>query len=108
MAKQYEGRPEKDQKGQQFADQARLVVANAYAFVRGQEAQESFSALTFEDLLQQQVDVISGKPGNNRPNQIERIKKVAADLRVMAEKIKATDPKAFDLHDGDRDVNTRK
>lgn len=39
----------------------RHTVAQAYAFVKGSEAIESFSSYTYEEALQQQVDRLEGK-----------------------------------------------
>lgn len=99
---------EKDQKASDFTQEARRVVANAYGFVKGQESIQSFSSLTFEDAMDQQIEQISGDPGNGRLNQLDRVKKTGSELRDLATKIKQIDPKFFDTHDEDKDVNTKK
>lgn len=98
---------DKDQKGQDTAIELRRVVASAYGFVQGQAATQAFSALTFEDLMDQQIEVIEGDPGNGRPNQLAKIKKTASELRETAVKIKSMDPKSFDDHDEEKDTNTK-
>jgi hypothetical protein len=97
----------KDQKGQDMALEMRRIVSNAYGFVQGQAATQAFSALTFEDLMDQQIETIEGDPRNGRPNQLDRIKKTASELRETANKIKAVDPKEFDDHDEEQDTNTK-
>ena len=89
-----------------LAFQYRRAVGNAYAFVRGQESVQSFSAVTFEDLAAQQIDRLSGRGTPQRSNVIDRVKKVEADLVAVANKIKNEPPDAFLNPDERRDVNT--
>lgn len=91
---------------QDLALQYRIVLANAYGFVQGQQSVQSFSALTFEQLAAAQVDRLTGKGSPGRPNALQRVQKVVNDLTSMAGQIKATDPSAFLAPDGDKDVNT--
>lgn len=84
----------------------RTIVANAYGFVAGQQQVQSFSAITFEELAAQEIDRISGKGSNGRPNAIQRIQRVANDLQSVATQIMNTDPSAFLVPDATQDVNT--
>jgi hypothetical protein len=90
-----------------LAFQLRRSVSNAYAFVRGREATSSFLATTFEDLVAAQVDRLSGKGANpNRPNEIDRVKKVEADIVAAAAQIKQIPPGAFSTANNETGVNT--
>jgi len=95
-----------EQASQDLAQEYRRVIGNALTAIRGQEALESFSARTFEDALTRQIAEISGDPGNGRANALDRVHRVASELRAAAEKIRATPPSAFADHDPDKDTNT--
>ena len=84
----------------------RRVVSDAYAFIRGRETVRSFSAVTFEDLAQQQIDRLTGKGTPTRPNDVVRVENIAKDLVSLAQQIKDTPPDAFLPPDVTRDVNT--
>lgn len=91
--------------GQDLAQQYRQVLANAYAFIQGQQTNQTFAATTFEQLAAAQIDRLTGKGAPGRPNALQRIAKIQSDLQGMAAQIKATDPSAF-LPPSDQDVNT--
>jgi hypothetical protein len=91
---------------QDLSLQLRVAVNNAYAYVKGQESTQSFLAVTFEDLAAAQVQRLSGKGTTTRPNFIDRIKKVEADIVSAAKQIKQLPPEAFLPPDDQRDVNT--
>lgn len=84
----------------------REVISNAYGFVRGSETVSSFSAITFEDLAQQQLDRLTGKGTATRPNLLARTQRIEADLVAIADRIKQTPPEAFLPPSSDTDVNT--
>lgn len=97
---------EEQNKEQEQNLEIRKAVASAYAFVDGQKAVQSFAALTFEDLLDQQIERIEGKGTDLRPNQLDRVTKVESDLKAAVDKIKAMPPEAFAKPDPKNDVNT--
>lgn len=70
------------------AQELRRAVANAYGFVMGQETTESFSCITFEELLDQQIQRIEGPGTDIRPNVLDRIKKTREDLIAAVGKIR--------------------
>jgi hypothetical protein len=86
--------------------QYRTIVARAYGFVAGQQTNQTFEAITFEELAAQQIDRLSGKGSAGRANAIQRIQRVAQDLQSTAAQIKQTDPSAFLVPDANKDVNT--
>jgi hypothetical protein len=84
----------------------RTIVANAYAFVAGQQQVQSFAAITFEELAAQEIQRISGNNTNGRPNALQQIQRISADLQNVATQIMNTDPSAFLIPDANNDVNT--
>jgi hypothetical protein len=84
----------------------RVALSDAYAAVEGYKAVQSFSAITFEDLLALQIQRISGPDTQSRPNELERIQKVLNDLTQAVAKIKAMPPESFADADPTKDVNT--
>jgi hypothetical protein len=91
---------------EELADQLRRSVANAYAFVKGQEMTESFSALTFEELLDKQIERIEGPGTDIRPNVLDRIRKVKADLIAAVVSIKSQPDDFFKQPDATKDAVT--
>jgi hypothetical protein len=83
----------------------RRSINDAYAAVKGQEAVNSFSALTFEELVEQQLVRYEGETSGPKPNEITRIQGVKESLLASVaqiEKIK----KALLKPDAERDTNT--
>jgi hypothetical protein len=95
-----------DQKDQEQSLELRKAIASAYAFVEGQKAVQSFSALTFEDLVDQQIEQIEGKGTALRPNMLDRLDAIKNGVASAIEKIKQMPPEAFAKPDPQNDVNT--
>jgi len=95
-----------DQQQQQQNLDLRKAISDAYAFVEGQKSVQTFSALTFEDLLDQQIELISGKGTTLRPNMLDRIAALQTTLTNAIQKIKALPPDAFAKADPQNDANT--
>ena len=91
---------------QDLADKFRAIISNAYAAVQGEASVQTFSAITFEELAAQQIQRISGVPGNGRPNVLAQIQKVATDLSSSIAQMKAMTPDAFAIPEDTQDVNT--
>jgi hypothetical protein len=91
---------------EELSDQLRRSVANAYAFVQGQETTESFSALTFEEVLDAQIERIEGPGTDIRPNVLDRIRKVKSDMLEAVAAIKAQPDSFFKEPDPSQDVVT--
>lgn len=92
---------------QDLAFELRRVLSNSYAFVLGEQATQSFSALTYEELADDQIERIEGKdvvPG--RPNELERVDRLQRELTDAIQKIKQIPPEKFIESDSRRDVNT--
>jgi len=91
---------------EELADQLRRSVANAYAFVRGQETTETFLSITFEELLDQQIERIEGPGTDIRPNVLDRIQKVKQDMLSAISEIKRQPDSFFKLPDATKDAIT--
>ena|ERR1700689_4290426 len=95
-----------DQKQQQQNLDLRVALADAYSFIEGSKSIQTFSALTFEDLVGQQIDQISGSGTPTRPNKIDQINNIATNLTQAIAQIKALPPDAFQVPDATQVVNT--
>jgi hypothetical protein len=84
----------------------RTALNDAYAAVNGNKAVQSFSALTFEDLADQQIQRISGTDTQTRPNELHRVQNILTNLTQAVAQIKALPPESFADQDPNRDVNT--
>ena len=84
----------------------RRAINDAYAFVEGQKLVQSFSAVTFEELLDQQIERIEGTSTVQKPNEIERITRVEQEVISAVEKIKALPDDAFKKTPEENGVNT--
>ncbi len=84
----------------------RRVINDAYAFVVGRQATQTFGAVTYEELADQQIERIEGTGTVLRPNELSRIDKVEQDLKNMIAQIRDIPPERFVLSNPDRDVNT--
>lgn len=95
-----------EQSNQNLSFELRRSVANAYAFVKGREAEQSFASFTFEDAMDAQIERIEGKDSELRPNELNRIDRIENDIVSAVEKIKALPPELFNKADPSKDVNT--
>ena len=84
----------------------RRALNNAYAFVLGEQSTQSFNALTYEELADEQIERIEGPGTEARPNALERIDLIERDLENAIEQIRSQPPEAFILRDESQDVNT--
>lgn len=95
-----------DKKEQEQSLELRRSIADAYAFVEGQKSVQSFSALTFEDLVDQQIERIEGKGTALRPNMLDRVNALEANVKQAVDKIKSLSATAFAKPDPQNDANT--
>lgn len=84
----------------------RTALNDAYAAVEGAKAVQSFSAITFEELANTQIQRISGPSTQTRPNALDAVQQVLTNLTNAVAKIKALPPDAFMEPADGRDVNT--
>lgn len=97
---------EQDEKQQALNLELRQDIGNAYASVKGSELSKSFASITYEELLDQQIERISGQSFDQRPNEMERIDKTEQRLLAAIEKVRALPPEVFRRPDPNKDVNT--
>ena len=86
--------------------QLRTALSDAYASVQGAKAVQSYSALTFEDLCNQQIQRISGPDTSSRPNALNRVQQVLNNVVQAVAQIKSLPDTAFNAPNEDNDVNT--
>jgi hypothetical protein len=86
--------------------QLRVALSDAYAAVEGAKTVQTFNAITFEDLAQQQIQRISGPDTQTRPNELNQVKAILNNLTNAVAQIKALPPESFADQDASRDVNT--
>jgi hypothetical protein len=98
--------PQDDAKLQAQNIRLRTALNDAYAAVEGAKSVQSFSALTFEDLADQQIQRISGPDTVARPNELNRVTRVLNNVLQSVAKIKAMPPESFAKQNVKRDVNT--
>jgi hypothetical protein len=96
-----------DAKAQQQNLEIREHLNDAYAALEGTKAVQSFSAFTFEDALDAQIERIEGSDTTLRPNELHRVNRIETRLLDAVTKIKALPPDAFVEPNRDRDVNTK-
>jgi hypothetical protein len=88
----------------ELGDQLRQSISNAYAFVRGQEVADSFLAITFEEVLDQQIARIEDPGTDIRPNVLDRITKIKENILSAIETIKQQPDDFFKRHDSSEDA----
>lgn len=84
----------------------RIALNEAYAAVEGQKLVQSFTAITFEELADAQIQRISGSDTPERPNELNRVQRTLNNITQAVAKIKALPDDAFATQDSSRDVNT--
>ena len=82
------------------------MLNQAVGAVQGRQVAESFFAVTYEELADQQIERIEGKGTITRPNALERLDKIESDLLNAISQIRDIPPENFILADQTRDVNT--
>jgi len=84
----------------------RTAINDAYAAVESAQLTQTFSALTFEDLLDQQIERISGTSTQTRPNALDRITQIVNNVQAAVTQLKNMPPEQFQQSDPTRDVNS--
>lgn len=97
--------PAEADRAQEVATEFREKLQDAYAFVEGAKATQSFSALTPEDCFDRFIERVEGKDTPQRPNVLNRLEKVKNEVLATVAKVKAMPPEAFRQAKPDEDVN---
>jgi CRISPR/Cas system CSM-associated protein Csm2 small subunit len=101
-----EGNTSDEQAQQQEQNlQLREALNNAYGFIEGQRSIQTFSTVTFEELMDQQIERLVGADTDSRPNAFNRITKIKESVVKAVQKIKELPDNAFAESDPDTDVN---
>lgn len=95
-----------DDKAQSQNLELRVALNNAYGFVEGNKYTQSASAVTFEELMDQQIERIEGADTQTRPNALHRIDQIENAVVQAVAKIKSMPDDAFVDSDNTTDVNT--
>lgn len=86
--------------------QLRQVINQSLGAVQGRQTSESFAAITYDELADQQIARITGPGTTTRPNELERINKIASDMLNAVAQIRNISPEKFILSNVSQDVNT--
>lgn len=91
---------------QQRNNDQREALSNAYAALLGQQNTQTWSAFTFEEAVDAQIEAIEGKSTDKRPNQLERVDRIEQDTLSAIAALRDTPPEQFAEPQGGQDVNT--
>jgi hypothetical protein len=100
------GSSQDDPSLQQTNQNIRVALNDAYAAVQGDQQNQTFSALSFEECCQQQITAINGPDTQSRPNELDSIQQVLNNLTQAVMQIMNAPPDMFLEPDSSRDVNT--
>jgi hypothetical protein len=84
----------------------RQAINNAYSSLEGQAVAESFSAFTFEEAADAQIERIEGPGTQIRPNLLVRTESIRLNVLKAIEQIKEVPPEVFFDVDEKNAVNT--
>lgn len=84
----------------------REALSNAYSALLGDQSVKSFSAFTFEEALNNQIERIEGSGTQLRPNLLARVDRVENSMLQAIEQLKALPPEMFREANQTTDVNT--
>jgi hypothetical protein len=84
----------------------REVLSNAYTALQAEKSVQSFSAFTFEEALDSQIERIEGAGTQLRPNELDRVSKILGQVREAVIQVKALPPEAFAKPKEGEDVNS--
>jgi hypothetical protein len=84
----------------------RTALSDAYSAVESYKTVQTFNAITFEELLDQQITRITGPDTDSRPSELTRVQSVLSNLQQAVTQIKAMPADAFSNANAARDVNT--
>ena len=84
----------------------RVALNDAYTFVEGSKAVQSFSAFTAEEAHDQFIERVEGRGTYVRPNALTRIDRVLNRTRAVVSEVKSKPPEAFQLQNPEDNVNT--
>jgi hypothetical protein len=86
----------------------RIALGDAYGALVGQQSLQSFTAFTFEEAVDAQIERIEGTSSLKRPNALTRVQQIKQSVQRAVEVLKATPPEEFIEPNEAQDVNTPK
>jgi len=89
----------------QSTDEIRRVLAEGFAFVRGNEATESVSAASFEECLAQAIQEIEGDESSIRPGRLTAVRSMKQRVIDTIDRALEMSPDLFVMVDSS--ANTR-
>lgn len=95
-----------DQNGLDLSFELRKNINDAYAFVEGQKSVQTFASVTFEELMDQQIERYIGADTEARPNVLHRVQAIAQNTQQAIAKIKSLPPELFAEANPSDDVNS--
>jgi hypothetical protein len=84
----------------------RVALSDAYAAVQGDQTNQTFNSISFEELAQAQITLINGPDTPARPNALDSVQSVLSNLMQAVTQIMNAPPEQFLEPDSSRDVNT--
>ncbi len=97
-----------DRVGQLRNLKERTALGDAYSTLLGQQTIQAFSAFTFEEAIDAQIERIEGKGTSRRPNLLERVDRVEQSTLQAINVLKKVPPEDFLEPDDATDVNTER
>ena len=91
---------------QDMNHELRRALSGAIGALSGRQTTESFYAVTWEELAQQQIQRIEGTGTAARPTELERIDRLEQVVLSAVAKIREIPPERFLPRDRNADVNT--
>lgn len=98
--------PENLEESQARNNRLREAISNAYAALVGDQNTKSFSAFTFEEALNNQIERIEGSGTQLRPNLLARVDRVESTTLQAIAQLRALPPESFKEANQTTDVNT--
>lgn len=84
----------------------RESLGNAYGALVGQQSIQAWSAFTFEEAMDAQIEAIEGPSTDKRPNQLERVDRIEQECLSAIAAMREIPPEQFLEPDPNHDVNT--
>lgn len=86
----------------------RRSIAAAIEFIRSREKAESYTSISLEELIDQQIEVLEGRSGTEKPSYTQRLDSLHGEVIGAIQGLKQVPPEAFRVPDPNDDVNTRR
>lgn len=83
----------------------REALSEAYAALQAEKTTQSFSAFTFEEALDSQIERIEGAGTQLRPNELVRVSRILNGVVESVKQIRVLPPESFAKPKEDEDVN---